>query len=67
MASKLSLTQEWMKAHPDDEPCPQGSGGAARAWRLKRGIGASWVQFKQQQRAERAARMFSKKATGNCA
>jgi hypothetical protein len=34
---KLTPTQLWMMAHPDDVPCPQSPDSAA-AWRKKRGL-----------------------------
>jgi hypothetical protein len=34
---KLSLTQQWMIDHPDDEPCPRNH-SAAQRWRRKRGL-----------------------------
>jgi hypothetical protein len=54
MSRKLTLAEQWMKNHPDDTPCPPGSGGAARAWRLKRGLGgsAAWARTKAKRKAE---------------
>jgi hypothetical protein len=54
MSRKLTLAEQWMKDHPDDTPCPPGSGGAARAWRLKRGLGgsAAWARTKAKRKAE---------------
>jgi hypothetical protein len=34
---KLSTTQQWMRDHPDDVPCPRDP-DSARAWRRKRGL-----------------------------
>jgi hypothetical protein len=54
MPRKLSLAEQWMRDHPDDEPCPK-SGGAAYWWRMKRGIGASpkWAETKRKLKAMR--------------
>jgi hypothetical protein len=57
MTRKLTLAAplaaQWMKDHPRDTPCPPGSGGAARAWRLKRGLGgsAAWARIKAERKA----------------
>ena len=42
MPKKLSKTAQWMLDHPDDTPPPKGNGGAAEAWRMKRGLQLHW-------------------------
>jgi hypothetical protein len=34
---KPSLTEQWMREHPHDNPCPRDP-DAARAWRRARGL-----------------------------
>ena len=37
MAKKLSMAQQWLVDHPDDEPCPRDP-NLAGVWRRKRGL-----------------------------
>jgi hypothetical protein len=60
--AKLSKTQQWMKDHPDDKPCPNDP-DSAKAWRFKRGIGcgaatnrALWEKYSAAMAEKRCAR-----------
>ena len=40
MPKKLTLSEQWLRDHPDDLPCPRDPGAAA-TWRYERGIYAA--------------------------
>ena len=41
---KVRVIEAWMRAHPDDVPCPRDQ-NSARAWRTKRGLDRAGSQI----------------------